>query len=78
MDLNDILKTSADVIDFNTSDKKLVENNEFMMAWGIARTKAMQTIFLINAISLIKNKYNISDFELQLFLENFDERNMLK
>jgi hypothetical protein len=46
------------------------------MAWGIARKKAMQTIELINTLFLIKKKYNISDFEIQLFLENFDETDL--
>ena len=76
MDLNDVLKTSADVIDFNTSDKKLVENNEFMMAWGIARKKALENIRLAEALLIIKKKYKITDFDFELYLENIDEEDL--
>jgi hypothetical protein len=76
MDLNEIFETSKAVVDFSTNDKNLLENSSFVMAWGIARKKAMQTIELINTLFLIKKKYNISDFEIQLFLENFDETDL--
>jgi hypothetical protein len=76
MNLNEIFETSKAVVDFSTNDKNLLENSSFVMAWGIARKKAMQTIELINTLFLIKKKYNISDFEIQLFLENFDETDL--
>lgn len=76
MDLNEVFETSKAVVDFSTDDKILLENSSFMMAWGIARKKAMQTIELINVIFLMKKKYNISDFDIQLLLENFDETDL--
>ena len=76
MDLNEIFASSKAVAEFDSTDEALINNSAFVMAWGIARQKSLQTMQLINALLLIKIKYNISDFDFELFLENFDETNL--
>ena len=76
MDLNEIFASSRAVAEFDSTDEALINNSAFVMAWGIARQKSLQTMQLINALLLIKIKYNISDFDFELFLENFDETNL--
>jgi len=76
MDLDEIFASSKAVAEFDTNDESLIKNNAFIMAWGIARKKSLQTMQMINALYLIKLKYNISDFDFELFLENFDETNL--
>jgi hypothetical protein len=76
MDLMEIFESSKAVTEFDTNDEKLLENNSFIMAWGIARKKSLENMQLIYALLIMKKKYKISDFEFELFLENIDENNL--
>ena len=76
MDLMEIFESSKAVTEFDTNDEKLLENNSFIMAWGIARKKSLENMQLIYALLIMKKKYKISDFEFELFLENIDEINL--
>jgi hypothetical protein len=76
MNIEDIYETSLEVLDFDTEEKILLENKNFLMAWGIVRQKATETIHLAKCLVLIKNKYKINDFEFQLLLENIDADNL--
>lgn len=78
MDLTEIFATSKAVAEFDTTEESLINNSAFIMAWGIARQKSLQTMQMINALLLMKQKYNISDLDFELFLENFDERHMFE
>ena len=69
MDLMEIFESSKAVTEFDTNDEKLLENNSFIMAWGIARKKSLENMQLIYALLIMKKKYKISDFEFELFLE---------
>jgi hypothetical protein len=77
MNVEDIYETSAEVLDFDTEEKILLENKNFLMAWGIARQKATETIHLAKCLMLIKNKYKINDFEFELLMGGFDGENLL-
>ena len=76
MDLMEIFESSKAVTEFDTNDEKLLENNSFIMAWGIARKKSLENMQLIYALLIMKKKYKIRDFEFELFLENIDENNL--
>lgn len=76
MNLIEIFETSKVIAEFNTEEKSLIDNKAFIMAWTVAREKALENMQLVNALLLIKNKYNINDFEFELFLENIDETNL--
>ena len=76
MDLNEIFISSKAIAEFDSTDEALINNAAFVMAWGLARQKSLQTMQMINALLLIKIKYKISDFDFELFLENFDETNL--
>lgn len=76
MDLVELFGASKAIVDFDTEDKKLLNNKSFIMAWGIARTKSLENMQLINALLLLKKKYKINDFEFELFLENVDADNL--
>jgi hypothetical protein len=76
MNLNDIFESSKDILYFDTDEKILLDNKSFIMAWGIARTKALENMQMVNALLLLKNKYKINDFEFELFLENVDADNL--
>jgi hypothetical protein len=76
MNLMEIFESSKAVTEFDTNDEKLLENNSFIMAWGIARKKSLENMQLIYALLIMKKKYKISDFEFELFLENIDENNL--
>jgi|694.fasta_scaffold109492_2 hypothetical protein len=73
MDITDIYATSKAIVDFNANHEALINNAAFKMAWELATKKSLQNMQLVKALLLIKFKYNISDFEFELFLENFDE-----
>jgi len=77
MDLNEIFISSKAIAEFDSTDEALINNAAFVMAWSLARQKSLQTMQMINALLLIKIKYNIADFDFELFLENFDETNLL-
>jgi hypothetical protein len=77
MDLNEIFISSKAIAEFDSTDEALINNAAFIMAWSLARQKSLQTMQMINALLLIKIKYNIADFDFELFLENFDETNLL-
>jgi hypothetical protein len=77
MNVEDIYETSVEVLDFDTEEKILLENKNFLMAWGIARQKATETIHLAKCLMLIKNKYKINDFEFELLMGGFDGENLL-
>jgi hypothetical protein len=47
-----------------------------MMAWGIARKKALENMQMVNALLLLKKKYKINEFEFELLLENVDAENL--
>ena len=76
MNLNDIFESSKDILDFNTDEKILLDNKSFMMAWGIARKKALENMQMVNALLLFKKKYKINEFEFELLLENVDADNL--
>jgi hypothetical protein len=76
MNLMEIFESSKAVTEFDTNDEKLLENNSFIMAWGITRKKSLENMQLIYALLIMKKKYKISDFEFELFLENIDENNL--
>lgn len=76
MDLIEIFGASKAILDFDTSEKSLIENKSFIMAWGIARKKALENMQLVNALLLLKKKYNINEFEFELLLENIDGDNL--
>jgi hypothetical protein len=76
MNLNDIFESSKDILDFNTDEKILLDNKSFMMAWGIARKKALENMQMVNALLLLKKKYKINEFEFELLLENVDAENL--
>jgi hypothetical protein len=76
MDLLEIFESSKAVTEFDTTEKKLLDNDSFIMAWGIARKKSLENIQLIYALLIIKKKYKISNFEFELMLENIDEDNL--
>jgi hypothetical protein len=76
MNLNDIFESSKDILDFNTDEKILLDNKSFMMAWGIARKKALENLQMVNALLLLKKKYKINEFEFELLLENVDAENL--
>ena len=78
MDLDDIFETSQAIIEFDTNDKKLLDNKSFIMAWGIARQKSLENMQLVNVLMLIQKKYKISDFEFELLLENVDVENLFR
>jgi hypothetical protein len=63
-------------IEFDTYDPETLRNTEFIMAWGLARKKSEEVQFLIKSLILLKQKYNISDFDFALLLEGFDEKNL--
>jgi hypothetical protein len=72
IDLTEIYSSSNDIIDFDTHDPETLANQEFIMAWGIARKKSEEVILLIKILLMMKKKYNVSDFDFALFLEGFD------
>jgi hypothetical protein len=76
MNLNDIFESSKDILDFNTDERILLDNKSFMMAWGIARKKALENMQMVNALLLLKKKYKINEFEFELLLENVDAENL--
>jgi hypothetical protein len=76
MSLEDIYETSNDVLGFDTDEQVLLDNKEFIMAWGIARQKANETIHLIKCLLLLKKKYNMNDFDFALLMEGFDEETL--
>jgi hypothetical protein len=63
-------------MDFDTDEKSLLDNKSFMMAWGIARKKALENMQMVNALLLFKKKYKINEFEFELLLENVDADNL--
>lgn len=73
IDLKEASETSMSIIQFDTEDEELINNHAFIKAWGIARAKSQENIKLILALLLLKKKYNVSELDMQLFLENFDE-----
>lgn len=77
MDLTEIFESSKAIAEFDSDDKKLLSNKSFIMAWGVARAKALENMQLVNALLLLKNKYNINEFQFQLLLENLDEENLI-
>lgn len=72
-DLKEMTETSLSIIKFDTQDEELISDVNFVKAWGIARVKSQENLRLILALLLLKKKYNVSDFDIELFLENFDE-----
>jgi hypothetical protein len=76
MDLVEIFGASKAIMDFDTDEKSLLDNKSFMMAWGIARKKALENMQLVNALLLFKKKYKINEFEFELLLENVDADNL--
>lgn len=76
MNLNDIFESSKDIIDFNTDEKILLDNKSFMIAWEIARKKALENMQMVNALLLLKKKYKINEFEFELLLEDVDADNL--
>lgn len=77
MDLTEIFESSKAIAEFDSDDEKLLLNKSFIMAWGVARAKALENMQLVNALLLLKNKYNINEFQFQLLLENLDEDNLV-
>jgi len=77
LDLNEIAETSLAIMNFDTADENLINNSEFVKAWGILRVKAEENIKLIKTLLLLKRKYKISDFDFNLLLEDFDEENII-
>lgn len=73
IDLGESTDTSMAIIKFDTNDDELIYNTSFVKAWGIARSKAQENLRLILALLLLKKKYKVTDLDMQLFLENFDE-----
>lgn len=76
MDLIEVFATSKAIAEFDTSEKSLLNNKSFIMAWGIARKKALENMQLVNALLIMKKKYEISEFEFELLLENIDQDNL--
>ena len=76
IDLTDIFSSSNDIINFDTNDQDILENKEFVIAWGLARKKSEETLLLIEALFSIKKKYNISDFDFALIMEGVDGENL--
>jgi hypothetical protein len=76
MDLIEIFGSSKAIMDFDTDEKSLLDNKSFMMAWGIARKKALENMQMVNALLLLKKKYKINEFEFELLLENVDADNL--
>jgi len=76
IDLVEMYSGSNDIIDFDTHDPETLANQEFIIAWGIARKKSEEVILLIKVLLAIKKKYNISDFDFALFLEGFDSETL--
>lgn len=76
MDLVEIFVASKAIIDFNINEKTLLDNESFLMAWSIAKKKALENIQLVNILLLLKKKYKINEFEFQLLLENLDIDNL--
>lgn len=76
MDLIEIFGASKAIVDFDTDEKSLLDNKSFVMAWGIARKKALENMQLVNTLLLFKKKYKINEFEFELLLENVDAENL--
>ena len=76
VDLKDAYDTSMEVLSFDTTEQALIENADFVKAFGIARVKSKEVLLLLNILLLLKKKCKISDFEFQLLLEGLDEENL--
>lgn len=76
-DLKEMTDTSMAIMNFDTQEEELMSNPNFIKAWGIARVKAQENLRLILALLIIRKKYKISNFDMHLFLENFDENEIL-
>jgi hypothetical protein len=72
VNLKSIADSSMEILQFDTSNPHLLSNTEFLQAWAMLRGKAEQTLRLIVVLLSLKEKYKISDFDFQLFLEGFD------
>lgn len=73
VDLEKAVRTSFDVLNFDTDDEKLLTNLEFVQAFGIARVKSEELLKIARTLLFIKKKYKISDFELHVLLQGLDE-----
>lgn len=76
VDLTDIANGSLDILNFDVSDQIFQDNKDFMQAWNMLVLKSAQTLILIRSLLLLKRKFNISDFDFELILEDFDEENL--
>lgn len=76
VDLTDIANGSLDILNFDISNQVFQNNKDFMQAWNMLVLKSAQTLVLVRALLLLKKKYNISDFDFELTLEDFDENNL--
>ena len=74
--IEEIINTSIEILSFDTTEQALVDNIEFVKAFGIARVKAKEVLLLSNALLVLRKKYKVSDFDFQLLLEGFDEENL--
>lgn len=77
-DFKESVENSMSILDFQVTDQALLINDQFIMAWEIARKEAIDKLILAKILYTIRRKYNISDFDFQLLLEGFDEDRMFK
>lgn len=77
LDIYEIIKSSNDILEYDTQDAKLLENKAFIASWGLLRDKAEENKKLIKCLLLLKKKYKITDLDFELILENFDEDDLL-
>lgn len=77
VDLVDIANGSLDILNFDVSNQVFQNNKDFMQAWNMLVLKSAQTLILVRSLLLLKKKFNISDFDFELILEDFDENNLL-
>ena len=76
-DLKESVQTSMAVLEYDVTDIALTDNPDFVKSWGIARVKCKEVLTLANALLILKKKYDISDFDFELMLQGFDEKDII-
>lgn len=76
-DFYESIKNSMEILDFQLTEKALVDNEHFIMAWEIARKEAVDKLEMSKIIFTMKRKYDISDFDFELLIQGFDEDKVL-